>query len=253
MSKLVPILISVGSLSLLVWHILKTETTEALGTPVSQPEPMPSPEPVVEPVETPVSQPKPLPKKQLCDLTALKADLWKYYPDTSVTPYVARNYQDYIETSNVIKCFADHISFKTWGDDGLTIYLDDKPLRPTYRSDDARLFREADQKLPSEYKLASDFWQNPSYYACSGFEGDCEDYALFIASIMEVEGIPYMIYGGAHEGVFHVWATFVYDNKTWVADVNYRPRIYNPKVLGYVEWWCFNKHSKLNILKELVR
>lgn len=154
-----------------------------------------------------------------------KPVLWKYNPDKSHNIWIAQNYQDYIMSDNeLVMHFADSIEF-IQGDTTISIKFKDtgNRVRFKYRIDDARLCDESGQSYSDCYSNR-DFWLNPDYYIWNGFEGDCEDYALLMASVFEYLGIPYMYVVGLERSavgsIKDAWVEFVYNNEAWIMQVN---------------------------------
>ena len=141
-----------------------------------------------------------------------------YYPNTSYDPWMPNEFQSYIEDID-----ATNFTFRYWYDGSLGIFLNGKVFRPKYQQDDARWYRAANQTLPTDFNRASDFWLTPSFYMSHNYTGDCEDYALFMASVAKAKNLSHYVCLGWHRNVRHAWAEIQY-NGTWhVMDVNYRP------------------------------
>jgi hypothetical protein len=60
-----------------------------------------------------------------------------------------------------------------------------------------------------------DMWQNPDYYLANGAIGDCEDFSLAFASILEAKGISTEIIG----------VTLINNNNHWIVKYSYNDLI----------------------------
>ncbi len=170
-------------------------------------------------------------------LTQSVSALRPYYPNTSYDPWMPDNYQNYIEDIN-----ASNFSFRYWHDGSLGIFLNGKVFKPKYQQDDARWYRAANQTLPTDFNRASDFWLTPSFYMANNFTGDCEDYALFIASVAKAKNLSHYVCLGWHRNVRHAWAEVRYNGTWYVMDVNYRPLpVGSPVAGGYTTIYRWNE------------
>jgi hypothetical protein len=155
------------------------------------------------------------------------------------------NYQDYIIPDNpLIQRASQNIRFKKWKTEPrLTIYYNNTLFHPIYQQDDARYYNITGQLTRPQYSnyedYSSDFWMNPDYYVAHGFTGDCEDYALFMASVLENKHIPYRVVLGGYRGQRHAWVEFTFDNLTYITDSGFHP---NADISSeYTPWYWFNK------------
>ena len=153
-----------------------------------------------------------------------KPILWKYYPDKSRKIWIAKNYQEYITPdTELVSYFTDNIEFLQNNNTIHIQFKNKEPINFKYRIDDARLCRESGQDYKDCWDI-SDFWMNPDYYIWNKFEGDCDDYALLMASVFEKLKIPYMVITGyqrtALGNIGDTWVEFLYNNEPWIAQVN---------------------------------
>ena len=65
------------------------------------------------------------------------------------------------------------------------------------------------------YPLDGDMWQNPDYYLANGATGDCEDFSLAFASILEAKGISAEVIG----------VTLINDRLHWVVRYYFNDQI----------------------------
>ena len=63
--------------------------------------------------------------------------------------------------------------------------------------------------------LDGDMWQNPDYYLTHDCKGDCEDFSLAFASVLEAKGIHAQVIG----------VTLINDRNHWVVEYQYNNRI----------------------------
>lgn len=152
--------------------------------------------------------------------------LWKYYPNKSYNIWFPDNYKDYIMPDNkLVSAFTDQIVFREQGAKLLVTYRDGTPVKFIYRKDLPGLCEEAGQN--GECGELYDFWMNPDYYLSNNLTGDCEDYALLLASVFERLGIPYMVVGGyMFFGILGLrstrdwWVEFIYSGRVYLGQVN---------------------------------
>jgi len=94
-----------------------------------------------------------------------------------------------------------------------------------------------------------DMWLNPDYYLAHDARGDCEDFSLAFASILEAKGIPASVIGLTLINDRNHWIVqYQYNNMTNYADINRKNVIIwhdeNPTILK--EWVSIDQE---NILK----
>lgn len=66
-----------------------------------------------------------------------------------------------------------------------------------------------------------DMWQNPDYYLTHGLLGDCEDFSVAFASILEAKGISTKVLGVELTNSNKHWIVeYTYNNVTMYADIN---------------------------------
>ena len=91
-----------------------------------------------------------------------------------------------------------------------------------------------------------DMWQNPDYYLTHDCKGDCEDFSLAFASILEAKGIYAQVIGVTLINDRNHWVVeYQYNNRTNYADINRNNVIIrhdeNPTV--YKEWVAIDRNS----------
>ena len=95
-------------------------------------------------------------------------------------------------------------------------YLNGKRLSPEYHSD-----------FDCEN---GEYWLNADYYLSNGMCGDCEDFAIGIASILEAKGVPNIITITSNRRTSgHAYAEYYYEGEYYIADTRrplYRPQKY---------------------------
>jgi transglutaminase-like putative cysteine protease len=91
-----------------------------------------------------------------------------------------------------------------------------------------------------------DHWMNADYYLSHNLTGDCEDFAIAIASILEAKGIPNMVVAISDRKTYgHAYLQYYYNGKYYTADTTnprYQPRMSNSKD-SFQKVWMFNKHN----------
>lgn len=221
--------------------------------------PIIKPIPVIQPTPTPILIPEIrlefTPKKDF-----IKPILWKYYPNKSKDIWYAQNYQDYIQPyDELVAYFTDRIELnaKIFKDQAVLFYKQysmDEMLSSKavvnfkYRVDDSRLCTESGQKDIECNKL-QDFWMNPGYYIWNELEGDCDDYSIFMASVLERLNIPYMIVGGYISFLYGIkdwWIEFIYEEKVYIGQINLNvgtPNLLDNVKSGFVPLLMFNKKT----------
>lgn len=95
-----------------------------------------------------------------------------------------------------------------------------------------------------------DHWINADYYLSHGLNGDCEDFAIALASILETKKIPNMIVAGfAKNNIGHWLLEYHIDNEYRVADTMVSLYGYRKNIKP--EWWkpkfMFNKNTEFQL------
>lgn len=103
-----------------------------------------------------------------------------------------------------------------------------------------------------EFEYYSDFayenedhWMNADYYLSHNLTGDCEDFAIGIASILEAKGVPNMVVALSNRKNYgHAHLEYYYNDTYYISDFKH-PRY---QVRGAVEYmhprvWMFNKNN----------
>ena len=94
----------------------------------------------------------------------------------------------------------------------------------TVLTDDALLWKHNGSVVEFKYQTDNDLfdnppdgdmWQNPDYYLANGAIGDCEDFSLAFASILEAKGIPAEVIG----------VTLINDRLHWVVKYYFNDQI----------------------------
>jgi len=94
----------------------------------------------------------------------------------------------------------------------------------TVLTDDALLWKHNRSAVKFEYQTDNnlfnnppdgDWWQYPDYYLANGAIGDCEDFSLAFASILEAKGIPAEVIG----------VTLINDRLHWVVKYFFNDKI----------------------------
>lgn len=128
---------------------------------------------------------------------------------TNNTILYPTNAPSYITPNDpIVQWYANHTLLTS---SGLIWKHNKTPLSYNYKSD-ASLFNN-----PSR----NDTWQNPSYYLTRNLTGDCEDFSLAYASILEAKNIPAEILGVTlTNGNLHWVVKYQYNGHTTFADIN---------------------------------
>ena len=88
-----------------------------------------------------------------------------------------------------------------------------------------------------------DHWMNADYYLSHNLTGDCDDFAIGIASILEAKGIPNMFVALTDSrNDFHHYVQYYYNGKYYTADFThprYQLREDNPRD-SLKKVWMFN-------------
>jgi len=100
----------------------------------------------------------------------------------------------------------------------------------TVLADHALLWKHNGTAVDFKYKTdddlfdnppSSDMWQNPDYYLAHGRVGDCEDFSLTFASILEAKGISAQVVGVTLVNGRNHWVVkYHYNGQTNYADIN---------------------------------
>ena len=100
----------------------------------------------------------------------------------------------------------------------------------TVLTDHALLWKHNGTAVDFKYKTdddlfdnppSSDMWQNPDYYLAHGSVGDCEDFSLAFASILEAKGISAQVVGVTLINDRNHWVVkYHYNGQTNYADIN---------------------------------
>jgi len=100
----------------------------------------------------------------------------------------------------------------------------------TVLTDDALLWKHNGTAVDFKYKTdndlfdnppSGDMWQNPDYYLTHSLIGDCEDFSLAFASILEAKGISAQVIGVTLINDMNHWVVkYHYNGQTNYADIN---------------------------------
>lgn len=100
----------------------------------------------------------------------------------------------------------------------------------TVLTDDALLWKHDNSLVEFNYVTDNDLfenltngdmWQNPDYYLSHKRRGDCEDFSVAYASILEAKGISAQVVGvKLINGMYHWVVQYQYNNRTNYADIN---------------------------------
>ena len=113
----------------------------------------------------------------------------------------------------------DASSYMIPGNDVVKWYAENTVL-----TDDALLWKHNGSAVEFKYQTDNnlfnyppdgDMWQNPDYYLANGAIGDCEDFSLAFASILEAKGIPAEVIG----------VTLINDRLHWVVKYYFNDQI----------------------------
>ena len=94
----------------------------------------------------------------------------------------------------------------------------------TVLTDEALIWKNTGDAVEFKYRtdndlfndpLDGDMWQNPDYYLANGNMGDCEDFSVAFASILEAKGIPAKVIG----------VNLINDRKHWVVKYYFNKQI----------------------------
>ena len=125
---------------------------------------------------------------------------------TNNTILYPTNAPSYITPNNsIVQWYSNHTLLTS---SGLIWKHNKTPLQFNYKSDSS-LFNSIDT------------WQNPSYYLSHNLTGDCEDFSLAYASILEAKNIPAEILGVTTIKTNLHWVVkYQYNGHTTFADIN---------------------------------
>jgi len=124
----------------------------------------------------------------------------------------------------------------------------------TVLTDDALLWKHNRSAVEFKYESDNelfgnppdgDMWQNPDYYLAHGLVGDCEDFSLAFASVLEAKDIPAQVIGVTLvNGQNHWIVTYYFNGRLNYADINRNEVIIwhdlNPTVDK--EWVIIDRH-----------
>lgn len=98
-----------------------------------------------------------------------------------------------------------------------------------------------------------DYWINADYYLSHNLTGDCEDFAIGIASILEAKGIPNMIVAVTNNHDYrHTYLQYYYNDTYYTADFThprYMIREDNQKE-DLRKVWMFNIDTDYTVYKD---
>lgn len=168
-------------------------TPEPAPTPISNPAPAPTP------IPTASAQPTPTPEQTQIKPPEFAAVLWQESQTCSFNTFLGScNPQKYIMPDNeVVKYVASFLDITT--PNGA---LEWKYPNPSVQTEGSFINKYVTDNKQFNYPPNGDKWQNPDYYLANGlknnglFQGDCEDAAFAIASILESKNVPTKLVGG---------------------------------------------------------
>ena len=148
----------------------------------------------------------------------------------------AKNGSSYIDTDHeVVQWYARNTILNESG----LYYLNGKMVLPRYLHD-------------SNYEKG-DHWMNADYYLSHNLTGDCDDFAIGIASILEAKGIPNMFVALTDSrNDFHHYVQYYYNGEYYTADFThprYQLREDNPRD-SLKKVWMFNKTTLYTTYQE---
>ncbi|MCK5084165.1 MAG: hypothetical protein KAQ64_00730 [Candidatus Pacebacteria bacterium] len=178
--------------------------------------------------------------------------LKNYTPVNNSFIFFAEDYRDYIQPEK-IKTFSENVEFEK---NGIRLLLKDKEgseIKLNYNSDDEFCLNEKIDHLKGR-KGVYDFWINPDMYIKSNLTGDCEDFSLTVASLLENKNIFYVIVAGnsSISDQKHWWVEFVYNDKIYFASLSKAGGFFLPieKQIHYEGIFSFNKKIPMQEYKE---
>lgn len=175
-----------------------TDSKGAANTP--EPTPISDPTPAPTPIPTASAQPAPTPEQTKIEPPEFKVVLWQESQTCSFNSFLGScNPQKYIMPDNeVVKYIASFLDITAPNG---ALEWKETPNPTTQRGGSfTNWYVTDDQQF--NYPPNGDKWQNPDYYLANGlknggfFQGDCEDAAFAIASVLEFKNVPTKIVGG---------------------------------------------------------
>jgi len=87
-----------------------------------------------------------------------------------------------------------------------------------------------------------DHWMNADYYLSHNLTGDCEDFAIGIASILEAKGIPNMVVAISNRRDYgHSYLEYYFNGSYYICDFKHpQYQIRGTVQYAYSEVWMFN-------------
>lgn len=182
---------------------------------------------VVDVVDDPVLIPKPEPPQE--DIMPISEYIRPYNMTKTGVIWRAIDGPSYIDPNHeVVQWYARNTILDETG----LYYLNGNMVLPRYLHD-------------SNYENG-DHWMNADYYLSHDLEGDCEDYAIGIASILEAKGIPNMFVALTDsKNYYHHYLQYYYNGKYYTVDFThprYQLREDNPRD-SYKKVWMFNTNN----------
>ena len=179
--------------------------------------------------------------------------LKNYTPVNNSFIFFAEDYRDYIQPEN-ITTFSENVEFE---ESGTRLLLKDKggsEIKFNYNSDDEFCLNEKISNLTGR-KRVYDFWINPDKYIENNLTGDCEDFSLTVASLLENKNISYVIVAGNGSisgSQKHWWVEFVYNDKIYFASLSKAGGFFLPieEQIYYEGKFLFNKRFSMQKYKE---
>lgn len=139
----------------------------------------------------------------------------------------AVNGSSYIDPNNeVVQWYVLNTNLTTTG----LYYLNGEQVLPIYQPDDNYINK--------------DYWMNADYYLSHNLIGDCEDYAIGIASILEAKSVPNMIVAVRNDtdNYYHTYLQYYYEGEYYSACTmsNFYTLRINDENEKYEKAWMFN-------------
>lgn len=128
-------------------------------------------------------------------------------------------------TNNYILYPEDAVTYITPENEVVVWYADntvltDSGLFWSHNLSDVEFTYQSDNELFNN-PYRSDMWQNPDYYLTHGLMGDCEDFAVAFASILEAKGIHARVIGvDLIDDTKHWVVEYEFNDMTNFADIN---------------------------------
>src|SRR3990172_6442891 len=124
------------------------------------------------------------------DVPEFHVTLWKYYADCEKNDFIGScQPQKYIMPNNEVIQFV--ASIMTISEQGRLVWK----KCPFGRCGIFGNYYVSDEEL-FNHPPKGDYWINPDFYFLNNMEGDCEDSAFAVASVLEAKGIRTKIVGG---------------------------------------------------------